>query len=215
MTPASTSRCSLNSAFIQSIAARTQAERRRSRWTMIQYSAAISGIGGVRRSRRGWPSRHSRAARRRCRREQPWRVPLFLFYCKWSIFARSAPKPVIPGRRTAASPEAIFQRPVCTGSGLRPSGRPRNDHRGFQDMAGGSTVRTARRCPMGRTSGLDSHHLTECHENVLGVSKNGDHCNRTVALRFLQCSVAAVSKWRGKWKAERPASSISMQNSRS
>jgi hypothetical protein len=54
--PASTSRCSANSALSQSITARTQAERRRSRWTMIQYSAAISGIGGVSRSSRGWPS---------------------------------------------------------------------------------------------------------------------------------------------------------------
>ena len=55
-TPASTSRCSANSLFIQSITARTQAARRRSRWTMIQYSAAISGIGGVSRSSRGWLS---------------------------------------------------------------------------------------------------------------------------------------------------------------
>jgi hypothetical protein len=34
--PAMTSRCSANSAFIQSMTARTQAARRRSRWTMIQ-----------------------------------------------------------------------------------------------------------------------------------------------------------------------------------
>jgi len=54
--PASTSRCSANSLFIQSITARTQAARRRSRWTMIQYSAAISGIGRVSRSSSGWPS---------------------------------------------------------------------------------------------------------------------------------------------------------------
>jgi hypothetical protein len=42
-------------ALIQSITARTQAERRRSRWTMIQYSAAISGIGTVSRSEQGMP----------------------------------------------------------------------------------------------------------------------------------------------------------------
>jgi len=51
--PASTSRCSANNAFTQSMAARTHAARRRSRWTMIQYSAAISAIGGVSRSSRG------------------------------------------------------------------------------------------------------------------------------------------------------------------
>ena len=60
--PASTSRCSANNAFIQSMTARTQAERRRSRWTMIQYSAAISGIGGVSRSSRGWSSPTGRSA---------------------------------------------------------------------------------------------------------------------------------------------------------
>jgi pimeloyl-ACP methyl ester carboxylesterase len=54
--PASKSRCSANSALTQSMTARTHAARRRSRWTMIQYSAAISGIGGVSRSISGWPS---------------------------------------------------------------------------------------------------------------------------------------------------------------
>src|SRR5438874_979091 len=54
--PAIMSRCSAKSNLTQSITARTQAERRGSRWTMIQYSAAISGIGGVSRSSRGWPS---------------------------------------------------------------------------------------------------------------------------------------------------------------
>jgi len=50
-------RCSANSLFIQSITARTQAERRRSRWTMIQYSAAIFGDRRRQPARAaGWPS---------------------------------------------------------------------------------------------------------------------------------------------------------------
>jgi hypothetical protein len=59
-TPESRSRCSANSLFIQSITARTQAEWRRSRWTMIQYWAAIS------RDRRNYPRRAT--LRRRDRR---------------------------------------------------------------------------------------------------------------------------------------------------
>ena len=45
--PANTSRCSAKSAFTHSITARTHAARRRSGWTMIQYSAAISGVRGI------------------------------------------------------------------------------------------------------------------------------------------------------------------------
>ena len=41
--PAIMSRCSAKSALTQSITARTQAERRRSRWTMIQYSGRDFG----------------------------------------------------------------------------------------------------------------------------------------------------------------------------
>jgi hypothetical protein len=39
-------------------------------------------------------------------------------------FQRSTPHAVIPGRRAAANPEAIFQRPVFMGSGPGPAGRP-------------------------------------------------------------------------------------------
>src|SRR5437588_3350328 len=65
------------------------------------------------------------------------------------------PPVVIPGRRTAASPETIFQRPVSMGSGPGPSGHP-----------GMKPLGTATRRP---GSVLSGHDVASRHHQILAA----------------------------------------------